>query len=174
MTLLKNVLQFRQKTKCTKFVGAITIELLRKEFINLGLNASNRDVFIEGVPNELDLLIAKKDVSPQENLVYRPADVFAVLEVKFRGSYGGLSITKIKNVFDSIKEVNQRIDCLYVSVSENRRYKYRATRENLGYACYELLTRDTNLEKALKNNRIEPTGDWQKLTKRLHDTHGIR
>lgn len=160
-------MDLRQKNRCTKFVGAITVEILRKEFIKLGLNPSNRDVFIEDVPNELDLLITKHGIIPEENLIYRPDDVLVVLEVKFRGSYGSSSIADIKNVFDSIRGINQKIDCLYVSVSENRHYKYRATLSILGYDCYELLTRDTNLESELEKNRISPTGDWLKLAERL-------
>lgn len=38
----------RKKTKCNKFVGVIATEILKEEFAKLGLNMSNRDVFIEG------------------------------------------------------------------------------------------------------------------------------
>jgi len=45
--ILNSILEMRKKTKCTKFVGALTIELLRKELGKLGFNVSNRDVFIK-------------------------------------------------------------------------------------------------------------------------------
>jgi hypothetical protein len=165
--ILDRILEMRQKTRRTKFVGALTIELLRKEFARIGLNVSNRDVFIENVPNEIDLIIAKLGKHPEENLVYNANNVLAVLEIKFRGSYGQSSIGDIKEVFDSVKKANNRVECLYVSVSENRNYKYRATKDNLGYDCYELLTRNTNLESALVKGSIQPTGDWKKLLEKL-------
>ena len=165
--ILTNILSLREKTKCTKFAGAITIELLRKEFAELDLNVSNRDVFIEGVTNELDLLIAKKGAFAEADLVYDPDDVLAVLEVKFRGSYGKKNIDHIKAVFDSVTAANSRIKCFYLTISENRLYSHRATRTNLGYDCFELLTRDTNLESALKKELIKETGEWQKLLEML-------
>jgi len=165
--ILDRILEMRRGTQCTKFVGAATIELLRSEFMKLGLNVSNRDIFIMAVPCELDLAIARPGRSPEANLVYDANDVLAVLEIKFRGSYGKSSIDDIRRVFDLVKKANARIECLYVSVSENKRYKYRITRENLGYECYELLTRSTNLESALKRGDIKPTGDWERLLQKL-------
>ena len=47
-SILNRTMELRQKTKCTKFVGALTIELLRKEIAKFGFNVSCRDVFIEG------------------------------------------------------------------------------------------------------------------------------
>ena len=165
--ILKRILELRQKTKCTKFVGAITTELLRKEIAQLGLNVSNRDVFIEGIPNELDLLVAKTGNYPEENLVYGTDQVLAVFEIKFRGSYGKSTVDEIKDVFDSIKRLNRHIECFYVSISENKRYKYRITKDNLGYDCFELFTRDSNLESALKKDSLKPTGDLERLLLRL-------
>ena len=167
--ILNKILEMRKKTRCTKFVGALTIELLRKELAKLGFNVSNRDVFIEGVLNELDLLIAKANKQPEENIVYCPNDVLAVLEIKFRGSYGKDCINRIRHVFDLVKGVNNKIECFYVTVSENKNYKYRITREKLGYACFELLTGESNLESALKRDLIRPKGDWQRLLSRLRE-----
>lgn len=166
-TILNKILEMREKTRCTKFVGALTIELLRKELAKLEFNVSNRDVFIEGVTNELDLLIAKAGRQPKENLVYCPEDVLAVLEIKFRGSYGKTSVNKIREVFDFIKRLNKNIQCCYISVSENKNYKYRITKENLGYNCFELLTRDSSLESALERNGMRVTGDWDRLLNKL-------
>ena len=165
----------RETTKCDKFVGASTIELIRNKLLSLALNVSNRDIFIQGVPHELDLLIAKNDVKPIENVLYLPPDVLVVFEIKFRGCYGKPSLNNVKEVFDSVKKVNDKIECFYATVSENSRYKYRATYEKLGYECFELLTRETNLERALSMNSIRTTGDWQKLLSRLsaHIKQGV-
>ncbi len=166
--ILNRVLKLREKTKCTKFVGALTVELLRNELIGLGYNVSNRDVFIEGVPNELDLLIARKDNEPQENLVYLPKDVLVVFEIRFRGSYGKDLLPRLKKVFGSIRELNRKIECFYVSISENENYKHRITKKDLGFDCFELLTRKTNLESALMRKEITSTGDWGRLLERLN------
>lgn len=74
-----------------------------------------------------------------------------------------------------MKKVNDKIECFYVTVSDNRRYKYRATYEKLGYECFELLTRETNLERALSMNSIRTTEDWPKLLSRLsaHIKQGV-
>jgi len=164
----------RKKTKCDKFVGALTIELLRKELVKLGFNLSNRDAFIEGIPYELDLLVIKSGKQPEENMVYYPDDVLVVLEIKFRGSYGRGSIDKVRRVFDSIKSANKKIECFYISISENKNYKYRITRKKLGYDCFEFLTRESNLESALKRGCIRPTGDWQKLLSKLRELTSSR
>jgi len=74
---------------------------------------------------------------------------------------------KIREVFDSIKRINKKIECFYISISENKNYKYRITKQKLGYDCFELLTREANLEFALKKGQVIPTGDWQKLLSRL-------
>jgi hypothetical protein len=141
----------RKRTKSTKFVGAITIELLRKELVKQGLNVSNRNVFIEGVPNELDLVIAKAGVEPEYYLMFYPNDVLAVLEIKFRGSFGKKVAGRLKNVFDSIKKMNKKIKCCYVALSEKKTYPHRITSEKLGYDCFELLTRESsNIELVLK------------------------
>ena len=148
--VLNRILELREKLeKSTKFVGSLTTELIRKELLKQGLNVSNRDVFIEGISNEFDLLILKPDSKPKENLLYNPNDVLSCLEIKFRGSYGENAINKIKNTFDKVKNINDKIKCIYLTISENRKYIYRITKEKLGnkYECFELFTRDTNLEE---------------------------
>ena len=170
--ILNKILEMRKKTKCNKFVGAVAIEILKEEFVKLKLNMSNRDVFIEGVPNELDLLVAKPGRDPEKCLVYQPDDVLAVLEIRFRGSYGRdrkgrTPAEKLKTVFDSVYKANNVIQCFYVTISENSRHKYRMTEENLRHNCFELFTRDTDLETALEKRILTPTGDWRKLTQTL-------
>ena len=152
-----------QKKEGRKFIGGLTIELLREEFLKLGLNVSNRDVFIEGLHNELDLIIAKANKNPIENLIYLPSDVLIVFEIKFRGSYGASQLKKTIKVFDSIKRINNKIECIYVTISERANYIYRLTTETLGYDCFELFTRQTDLENALKRNKMRITGDLDRL-----------
>lgn len=164
--ILNRILELREKQeKSTKFVGSLTTELIRKELLRQGLNVSNRDIFIEGISNEFDLLILKPDSKPKENLLYNPNDVLYCLEIKFRGSYAENGINKIKNTFDKVKNINDKIKCIYLTISESRKYRYRITKEKLGneYECFELFTRDTTLEKALKSKTLKLTGDWDKF-----------
>lgn len=165
--LLNTIMKFRDEMKATKFIGALTIELLRKEFIKKGLNVSNRDVFIKGVPYELDLIILKKRKKAQENLLYKPEQVLAVLEIKFRGVYSKEGVENIKKVFDSIKGVNKEIKCIYLTISENTNYKYYSEEQKLGDFSFFLLERKTNLESAIKKGKLHITGDWDKLIKVL-------
>ena len=127
-------------------------------------------VFIEGISSEFDLLILKPDTKPEENILYTPNDVLYCLEIKFRGSYSEKTIHQIKNIFDKVKKVNDTIKCIYLTVSESRKYKYRITKQRLGneYECFELFTRDMSLEKALGNKTLEVTGDWDKFLEMIN------
>ncbi|KKK98873.1 hypothetical protein LCGC14_2638410 [marine sediment metagenome] len=168
--ILDRILELREKQeKSTKFVGSLTTELIRKELLRQGLNVSNRDVFIERISNEFDLLILKPDSKPKENLLYNPRDVLFCLEIKFRGSYAQKGINQIKNTFDKVKNINDKIKCIYLTISESRKYKYRITKERIGneHECFELFTRDTPLEKALESNTLKLTGDWNKFLESL-------
>ncbi len=161
--ILDRILDLRAKTKCTKFVGAITTEILRKELIKEGLNISNRDVFIEGLPHELDLLVLKKGAKPIENLFYTSEQVLAVLEIKFRGAYSKSAIEHVKETFDFVKKINKRIKCLYIMFSENTRCRHFKLEKKLGDRSFLLLRRKTSLENAMKKGEIYPTGDWSRL-----------
>lgn len=150
-----------------KFTGAITVELLKKKLMQEGFNVSNRDVYIKGVPYEIDLLILKKGERDKENLFYNPKQIAAVFEVKFSGAFPG-DPEKINKFFDSVKKVNKSIRCIYLAVSENTKYKYYPEEKKLrDFPCF-LLDRDTGLERAKNKNKLKITGDWDKLIKFLN------
>lgn len=170
--LISKIMRYREETKVDgklskKFIGAITVELLRKELMKEGFNVSNRDVFIKGVPYELDLLILKRGERAKENLLYNPRQVVAVFEVKFSGAYPG-DIENINKCFNSVKKINKKIRCVYLAVSENIKYKYYHKEKELGdFPCF-LLDRDSGLERAIDKNKLKITGDWDKLIKLLN------
>ena len=169
-TMLNKILELRKiQGRSRKFIGALTTELIRTELLKHGFNVSNRDVFIEGIPNELDLLIVKADKNPKENLLYSLDDILVVFEIKFRGTYRENQKNSIKRIFDNGKRKNENIECFYITISENIKYRHRVTSENLGYDCFELLTRESGLETALKKKLLKTTGDWDRLLNRLHD-----
>ena len=161
--LLNRILELREKTKCTKFIGAITTELIRNELISEKLNISNRDVFIESVPYEIDLLVLKKGSKPLENIVYRANDVLVAFEIKFRGAYSREAISNVQRTFKHIKDVNKNIKCIYLMFSENVNYKYWTEEKKLGDRSFLLLERSTGLESAMKRNILKSTGDWNKF-----------
>lgn len=169
-TILNKILELRKiQGKAKKFIGALTTELIRTELLKYGFYVSNRNVFIEGIPNELDLLIVKAGKNPKENILYSPDDILVVFEIKFRGAYGEDQRNSIKEIFDNIKRKNKNIECFYITISENKKYTHRVTSENLGYDCFELLTRESGLETAVKKKLIKTTGDLDRLLNKLHD-----
>ena len=162
--ILNRILDLRKRQeKSKKFIGALTMEIVRNELITRGLIVSNRNVFIEGISNELDLLILRPNSTHKENLLYNPEDVLYCLEIKFRGIYNKSGIETITNIFNKINEINDKIKCTYLTISERSKRKNRITKEKLGnkYECFELFTRNTTLERALKNNTLKATGDWE-------------
>ena len=143
--------------KCNKYVGAVAIEYIRLGLKQNDIPVSQRNVFIEGVPIEIDLLIPGKNVIPKNGILFEPDDVLAVLEIKNSGAFGENTIKKVKRDFEIITNKNPKIRCYYVTLMERRGYKWTVTEENLGNHVYTLFW-----YFGLKE-RIESTGDWEKL-----------
>jgi len=160
--ILNKIKKLTSLVKSNKFLGAMTIEVVRKFLKKEGFKVSERNSFIKGVPNEIDLLILKKDSKPLFNSHYEPKDVLFVFEIKFRGSYGESDKRHVREMFDNVKKVNSEIRCIYLAISENRKYKHRATDRNINGKVFELLKRDTSLEFAIKKGTLR-SGDWKKL-----------
>ena len=149
--------------KCKKFSGAITVELIREALLEEGFSVSERDVFINGIPIEVDLLIAQKDISPVNRIQYKPEDVLVVFEIKGRGTFGENSIKSIFNNFKIIKQNKESIHCIYVTLSDRKSYKWKATAKNINAPVYTLFW-NSGPENSMKFN---PTGDWKRLIKDL-------
>ena len=151
--------------KCKKFSGALTVELIREALFEEGFNVSERDVFINGIPIEIDLLIAQKGISPIKRIQYKPEDVLVVFEIKCRGTFGENSIKNIFNNFKIIKLNKKNIQCIYVTLSDRKNYKWKATEKNINAPVYTLFWH-RGPENSMKFN---PTGDWKKLIKDLRN-----
>lgn len=150
----------------TKFIGALTVEVLRENLVKEGLGVSDRDVFIKGVPNEIDLMILKNKEKPEHRLIYNPSQVAAVLEIKFSGIFNKEEIPRIQEFFSSVRKVNENIKCIYLVVSENTNFKYFPEEKKLGDYSFLLFERETsNLEEEFENGEIKATNDWSKLLK---------
>lgn len=149
--------------KCKKFTGALTVELIREALLKKGFNVSERDVFIKGIPIEVDLVISKKGTKPKNRILYQSEDVLVVLEVKSKGTFGESSIKSILKNFTLIKQKTKNIHCIYVTLSERKTYKWKATKNNIKSRAYTLFWHSGHES----NMKFEPTCDWDKLMKNL-------
>ena len=70
--------------KCKKFAGAVAVELLKELLQRNGIVTSARDVYIEKVPVEIDLLIPKMGAVARHGILYRPEDILVAFEVKIQ------------------------------------------------------------------------------------------
>ncbi len=147
---------------CLKFVGAMTIEVLREALLEEGIPTSPRDVFIRGIPVEIDLVVPRPQQQPTMGLLYEPNQVAAVLEVKNHGLFGESALSKIKKDFTCCKDKNKGIFCAYVTFEEQCGYRWAATAEKLGFPCFTLAWRKS------AGKPLEPTEDWATLVEVLH------
>ncbi|MCJ7457966.1 MAG: hypothetical protein MUP17_03115 [candidate division Zixibacteria bacterium] len=150
---------------CAKFAGAVTVEIIKEALEKHGISTSPRDVFIKGIPIEIDLLIPKRGVLPKHGILYEPQDVLVVLEIKNRGSFGKETINNIKGNYHRIKQINKKITCVYVTLSERKGFPDRVTRKNTGFYSYTLFWHSGSG----KNFKNDPTDDWQKLLEKLNE-----
>jgi hypothetical protein len=150
--------------RCKKLSGSVTVELIRDALSKMGMKVSPRDVFIQGVPLEIDFLLTTPGAQSKVNLIYEPKDVLAAFEVKTLGCFGEGSIKSIKNNFELIKAVNRGIYCAYVSLAERKGYKWAATDDNIGSHTFTLFWHDGSVN----NRSYKQSGDWNRLIDELN------
>ena len=138
--------------KCGKFAGAVTVEILKEALAIEGIPTSQRDVFIRGIPVEIDLVIPREGQRPRWGLVYDPSQVAAVLEVKNSGSFGPKTLATTTRHFALFREAN--VAYAYVTFEERRRYKWAATTQRDGPPCFTLAWHSAN------RKTIEVTTEW--------------
>lgn len=149
--------------KCGKFSGALTVHVLRQALCQARLPVSDRDVFIRGVPIEIDLLLVRPSPDTAGRLLYEPKDVLVALEIKSSGSFGRPTIDKTRADFARIKAANPQIMCAYVALAERDGYPWAVTRKNLGHPAYTLFWHNSSVRCC----QYESSGDWAKLLKAL-------
>jgi len=141
--------------KCSKFAGAVSVEILRAALASEGIPTSPRDVFVQGVPLEIDLVIPRPGEEPTLGVLYRAAQVAAALEVKTSGSFGDATIQKVRADFGRLREAH--IKCAYVTLEERRGYRWALSSEDIGHPCFTL-----GWHRAAAGP-FEVTEDWEKL-----------
>ncbi len=144
---------------CRKYAGALTIELIRRALMKIGIRVSRRDVFIQGVPLEIDFLVPGPHARLSNGLVYRPEDVLAIVEVKNAGSFGKPTIETIRQNFTVIRKANRRIRCCYLTVAERRGFRWAVTSRNSGGNAYTMFWH----HGSGKNLAYDPSGDWDRF-----------
>jgi hypothetical protein len=153
------------RSKCKKFGGAVTVEILRRFLRRNGFPVSARDVYINGLPVEIDLLIPKRRAAPKYGILYEPEQVACVLEVKKSGTFGANDVKKIKKDFRMVRRVARIIRCAYITLEERETYRHRATDGNIGSPCYSLFWHSGS-----RNVIKEKTGDWNRFLAFLRES----
>lgn len=151
------------KNRYAKFSGNVTVELFKYALLLNGITTSPRDVFIRGLPLEIDLLIARAGTTPKYSLLYEPEDVLIVFEIKNAGSFGDETIKRIRHNYLKIKKCNPNISCFYVTIHERDNFKWKITEENTGFFAYSLFWYSSS-----GKNKI-PSGEWNKLIDKIND-----
>jgi len=151
--------------KCTKFGGAVTVEVLRRFLIRHRIPVSCRDVYIRGLPIEIDLLIPAKDAVPAYGILYEPQQVRCVLEVKKLGSFGEPTVKTVRVSFERIARLGGAIRCAYVTLEERKGYRFAITQETIGFPCFTLFWH-WGSSKSLQR---ETSGDWKRLVEFLQE-----
>jgi len=141
--------------KCGKYAGALTIEVIRSALKTIPVNVSPRDSFIRGVAIEFDLMIVADGVSPAHNVLYRPKDVLAVVEIKNYGSFGDRTIQKVRADFETASRACPNLTCMYVTLVEREGFRWAVTRKNTGYPAYTLFSH--------RGENFWSTGDWRRF-----------
>ena len=147
--------------KCTKFTGAVAVEILRHALQKEGFSVSQRDCFIDGIPIQVDLFITTPDAQPIWNLLYAPDDVLVALEVKQVGAFPG-TFTKVKSDFDSLLEACPHLTCAYVAIEERKDYSQAVTTENIGPRGHSVFT-IARYQGGPKNETKPVEGEWERL-----------
>lgn len=141
--------------KSRKFAGAVTAELMKKVLADEGILTSARDVFIRGVPFEIDLIVPYRGEEPTLGLLYEPEQVAAALEIKKTGTFGEQALENIRKNFGQLRKLN--VKCAYVSLEERQSYLYKATKEKLDAECFIFAWHKVT------DGPLEETPDWDRL-----------
>lgn len=124
--------------KCNKFAGAATTEIMKEALASEGIPTSVRDVFIESLPIEWDIVVPRRGAAPTLNgLLYKCVDVACALEIKLSGLHSQDDVPRMSRNFQRAKALG--ISCAYVTIGERENYRYRATAENLGFPVFTLM-----------------------------------
>jgi hypothetical protein len=143
--------------RMTKLTGSLCVEVVREYLTKSGIPVSPRDVFIAGIPDEIDLIIPRRSAQPKHGVIYEPSDVAGVLEVKYSGAYSRDVVSDLCERFTRIVSICPDVSCAYLTVCENERFKERVTTERLKFQAFTLYWVN-------RNSAVERIGDpWESV-----------
>jgi hypothetical protein len=154
--------------ECSKFYGAVAAELLRQALASEGIATSNRDVYVRDLPFESDLLVLHGGAQGAFNgLLYEPAQVLCVIEVKLSGMIDvAKSLPKLRRNFDLATKAG--LACCYVCMADRRAAVL--TEKALGFRCFTLAYAVGYGPRL----RYEDSNVWQGLLSFLRGTEGAK
>jgi hypothetical protein len=135
------------------------VELLIQAFNERHIPVSRPNVYMVGLPTEIDFVIPRKDAQPAFEILYKPKDILAVLEIKASGLFAKEAASKIGDTFRAVQSIEPSIFCAYVTVSERFSYKHKATKEEVGFPVYTIAWHSG----PDSNRKYDFTGDFDEL-----------
>jgi hypothetical protein len=147
------------------YAGALTIEYVRRGLAEHGIPTSDRSVFIDGVPFEVDLIVPRNTTPPEHGILYQAENVVAALEVRHAGVFVRGGTDHIRAYFERIQVRCPGIWCAYVTLTEGQGYKWKVTSDNLRFPAYTLFWRGTLSGKP----QYTSTGDWVRFVNDLKE-----
>lgn len=154
LNLLKS-LKTAEKTlgfSSRQFSGAVCVNLLKSVIQEQGISTSEKDVFIQDIPIEVDLLIVKPNSKPLYGLLWKPEDVIAALEVKKAGTISEDGIVKTNSDFGRIRTYHPHIKLLFVTFSEIRSKVSMIKRSDESFTFF-----------IRRNGKYSATGDYERF-----------
>lgn len=145
--------------RCGKYSGAMTVQIIRRALQREGVAVSARDVFIRGIPVEVDLILPRKGTIPRDELVYEPQDVLLAVEIKKSGSFGARTIASIQKNAEILRITNPPIASTCLVLSERKGYRWAVTDLNAGCKVYTIFWHRGDGARRIQ----QPTGDWDRF-----------
>ena len=105
-----------------KFKGDVVCRIVQqyiRRHLPSDLKVVGPSVYLEGIPNEFDLLIVDALAKPKKlTASFNPASVHYALEVKKGGVYGPEDPKRISRIFDLVTSRHPHIKCAYLTAEE--------------------------------------------------------
>jgi hypothetical protein len=149
----------------TKAIGAVTNEVIRQHLEQQGILVSSRNVFIDGLSTEWDLIVHRAGAVPEVGCVWSPSDVLAVVEIKYSGLYDHVAIQRLNDTFSRLTNKHPHIKAFYFTLMETTSARDKVTDATLGCRVLTLHWHRQRKGKYVFNI----TNDWDLLVNDLRN-----
>lgn len=138
--------------KNKQFSGATTVHLIKELLSELNLQTSEKDVFIQNIPIEIDFLVVKPNSKPNFGCLWNSEDVLACFEIKKSGLIDDDGKIKVNSDFSRIQSRYSNIKLFYVTVSETRTKVATIQKSNDSFTFF-----------IRRNGKYSSTGDFERF-----------